>query len=67
MGEGESREVFGRIIREIVAEVKVEDINRIGGQKRKGKEMWLMRLGSEEQKKEVMVKKKLLKKEKNFR
>lgn len=28
--------------------------------------MWLMRLGSEEQKREVMVRKKLLKKEKNF-
>lgn len=67
MGEGESREVFGRIIREIVAEVKVEDINRIGGQKGKGKEMWLMRLESKEQKREVMVRKKLLKKEKNFR
>lgn len=37
MGEGGSREVFGGITREIVAEVKVEDINGREGRKEKEK------------------------------
>lgn len=37
--EGRSGEAFGRIMREIGAEIKVEDINRIGGQKGKDEEM----------------------------
>lgn len=48
-------------MREIGAEVKVKDINKIGRQNGKEKEMWLVKLGSEKQKREIMIRKKLLK------
>lgn len=43
------------LIKEIGAEVKVEELNRVGARE-SGKEMWLLRLGSEEQKREMMRK-----------
>lgn len=41
--------------------MKVKDISKIGGMRGKGKETWLMKLGNEEQKREIMVRKKMLK------
>lgn len=58
--EGEKREVIGKIIREVGVEVEVKDMSRVGTRE-EGKEFWLVRLGSEEQKREVMKRKRRLK------
>lgn len=47
-------------MREIGVEVKVEEISKIGSRE-EGKETWLVKLGSEEQKREVIRRKKILK------
>lgn len=59
--EKRSGEAFGKVLSKMGVEVKVEDISRIGGQRKKGEEMWLVKLRSENQKREVMVRKKMLK------
>lgn len=57
--EGKKREGIEKLLGDIGAEVKVEEVSRVGGGK--GKEIWLVRLEKEEQKREVMRKKKFLK------
>lgn len=58
--KGKEREKLEELMREIGAEIKVEDISRIGV-RGSDKGIWLMKLGSEEQKREVMRRKKGLK------
>lgn len=57
--EGKKREIVENLLGDIGAEVKVEEISRVGGGK--GKEIWLVRLENDDQKREVMRKKKILK------
>lgn len=58
--EGEKTEAFEQVMKEIGAEVEVKDISRVGS-RQEGKEIWLVRLSSEEQKREVIRRKKILK------
>ncbi|XP_011881707.1 PREDICTED: golgin subfamily A member 6-like protein 22, partial [Vollenhovia emeryi] len=59
--KGKGRETFEKLIKELGVEAKIEDMSRIGGIREKGPETWLVKLGSEEQKREVMRKKRMLK------
>lgn len=49
--EEKKRESLEELMREIGAEVKIEDINKLRI-KEKGKDMWQIKLGSEEQKRD---------------
>lgn len=55
---GQKREAIERLFKAIGSEVMIEEVNKVGGVQ--GKKIWQVRLGNEEQKKEVMTKKKLL-------
>lgn len=54
---GQKREAIERLFKAIGSEM-IEEVNKVGGVQ--GKKIWQVRLGNEEQKKEVMTKKKLL-------
>lgn len=58
--EGDRRKAVEEILGVVGAKVMVEEIKKIGEVKQKGREMLLVRLGNEEQKWEVMEKKKKL-------
>lgn len=58
--EGKEKEKLEKLIKDIGVTVNIEEIKRIG-KSRRGKEMWWVRLGSEEQKMEVLRKKRGLK------
>ncbi|KMQ83947.1 hypothetical protein RF55_18740 [Lasius niger] len=60
-GEGEVRGGVEKVLEEIGVKVKIEEIRRIGGKYGKEGGMVVVKLGSREQKKEVMEKKKRLK------
>lgn len=59
--EGRRREVVEGLLRDIGVVVEIGEIKRIGGDKEKGREMIVVKLGSEEQKREVMRNKRKLK------
>lgn len=54
--EERRREVVERLFKKIGAEVKIEDIKVVGGQREKGKGVWIVKLASEIQKREIMKK-----------
>lgn len=58
VGEDRKREVVKRLLKKIGAEVLVEEVVRVGGVQ--GKEIWQVRLGNKEQRKEIMTGKKML-------
>lgn len=58
--EGKEKEKLEELMKDIGITVNIEEIKRIG-KSRRGKEMWWVRLGSEEQKMEVLRKKRGLK------
>jgi hypothetical protein len=60
-GEGEIRERVVKVLEEIGAKVRIEDVRRVGGKYGKEGGMVVVKLGSREQKREVMEKKKGLK------
>lgn len=64
--EREETEAFEQVMKEIGAEVEVKDISRVES-RQEGKEIWLVRLSSEEQKREVIRRKKILKGKKELR
>lgn len=59
VGEEKKREAVEKLLKDIGAEVKVEEIGRVGGGIRK--DMWIVKLEKDEQKREVMRKKRELK------
>lgn len=58
--EGKHREAITELLNRIGAEIEVEDVNKIGTKKRR-KEMWMVKLKSEKQRKKVMRRKSNLK------
>ncbi|KMQ90235.1 hypothetical protein RF55_10026 [Lasius niger] len=60
-GEGEIREMVVKVLEEIGTKVRIEEVRRVGGKYGKEGGMVVVKLGSREQKREVMEKKKGLK------
>src|SRR5436190_9747800 len=58
--EGKRREGAEKLLKDIEAKVEIMEVKKVGEDREKGSEMVIIRLGSEEQKWEVMEKKKKL-------
>lgn len=59
--KGKRRKAVEEVLRKIGVEIEMGEIKRIGGDREKGREMVMVKLGNEEQKREVMGKKNRLK------
>lgn len=57
VSEGRRKEMAEEIIKRTEAKVSIEEVKRIGGDREKDREIMLVRLGSEEQRREVLMKK----------
>lgn len=60
VSEGRRKEMAEEIIKRTGAKVSIEEVKRIGGDREKDRETVLVRLGSEEQRREVLMKKSTL-------
>lgn len=59
--EGGRREIVEGVIKNIEVEVEIEEVKRIGGDRKRERKMVLVKLENEEQKRKMMEKKKNLK------